>query len=1030
MAEERLDYSQIAKPNIFEPLVKEIQGVEDRLDSVEAKLKSVVSVAAQLGKETPLDSFSNIEKKEKAIAEATEAIKQLDKVEKDRIKLQTQLKNIDDDRVRANARLREQLRLQQKALRDEAKESLNTRNAYEQLLDSKKEAQSELLRLTATFGENSEEVAEARAEYKAISDRIDEINSVLKDAETGFDALNTQMKEAQKRAKDTAAEFGVTSKEAKEAADAFKALKKEVDDINKSLKEQIDTDEYEKLKKDTNEAQLEFKKLAAQFGITSNQAQEALERFEKLDDELREINDAARDGRKDVGRYEKGVKALTKTFKTFASATIVLKILELLQNSISQNSEGVAELEKIWVRVTTVIEVSARKIVDVFPIVRARIERFIISAQISFIKFKQSIDEAVDGVKNFFGVDTSGASDLSDKIKQLEKDYADLADEANGDLTAAFSGLGDEISDLIDKKIQLIDDTLQYRREIVGLEKDINELIPTQEKLRAQFEDDSASLASQIEGGVKFREELQKRINLEETILKRRLDLARQNAAANSVNVGAQEELVQAEKEYVEAVAANASELTAVEREIQKLRDDTTQQNLDFYIDDFDNRKTVNERIIADETQTFERRRDLLNQNLQLSEDSFTAQAEALNKSLRERGKAELDFDALRQKTSSTEIARIVQEAGLSEQLNTRVLEILRERRTVLQDNAEAQRDLNVAEAESARLLDDVALQEAALIKLQKEGVDLEKVLKSLTEERLQNDIDNLKERLAVATEGSEEFVSINQELNDKLLEQNQARIEKEKEASKKANEDIQEAQEVAFEALSDFVEQRSQRRIEAIDREIQAEQNRIQTLQVLAAQGNEDAENNLATTEQRQRELELRREQQIARQQQAELTLTAIQTYAAKTTAGDPNPLASTIADIEVLRAFVGTLGSFYEGTEDTGTVTNPIDSKGGRLAIIHNNERIMTAQQNKLVGDMSNAELAQLAYREQNRSLDLSPTYMVVKAIEQLNNTTKNKPTYMGSDYDSMTDMIITKVQKSNTLEKRHKKKGGIWG
>ena len=63
------------------------------------------------------------------------------------------------------------------------------------------------------------------------------------------------------------------------------------------------TNAYKKLTKETNEAQAEFKRLAAEFGVTSKQAQGALNKFNKLDDSLRLINDAARDGRRDVGRY-------------------------------------------------------------------------------------------------------------------------------------------------------------------------------------------------------------------------------------------------------------------------------------------------------------------------------------------------------------------------------------------------------------------------------------------------------------------------------------------------------------------------------------------------------------------------------------------------------------------------------------------------------------------------------------------------------------------------------------------------------
>ena len=77
---------------------------------------------------------------------------------------------------------------------------------------------------------------------------------------------------------------------------------------------------FEKLKRSTNKAQLEFKKLAAQFGVNSKQAQAARKRFEVLDNRLRRINNAARDGRRDVGRYGLALQKAGGALKRFAGA--------------------------------------------------------------------------------------------------------------------------------------------------------------------------------------------------------------------------------------------------------------------------------------------------------------------------------------------------------------------------------------------------------------------------------------------------------------------------------------------------------------------------------------------------------------------------------------------------------------------------------------------------------------------------------------------------------------------------------------
>ncbi len=917
MPEQKLNYDQVADRRLFEPLKKELTEVDELLKAVETSLKEVVSEATKLSKQTPLDSFENIEKREKAIKDTTKALQDLDKVEADRVKLQKQLDSLEDSRIQNNFDLREQIRLQTKDLRDNARATAEQNNAY-----------------------------------KVLTRR-------------------------------------------------------------------------------TNDAQAEFKRLAAEFGTNSEQAQEALKEFERLDDSLREINEAARDGRRDVGRYEKGVAALSKTFNRFAKATLIIEVFKLLQNAINANSEGAAEFEKIWINVTATVAVTANRLITVFEVLAARIERSVISIRLN-----------VSFISDLFNQN-------SEDTARLREEYEKLAEVAETDLDGVFDGMQTEIEEITRLQKDLVDSTLDYRREIASLQKQIADIIPVQEELRAGFEDDSTSLENQIQNGVAFREELQKRQALEEEIAVRRLKLAQENALANRFNVSSQEELSQATLEYNQIIAGQVSELRATEREIQKLRDDATQLNLDFYVDDAQNRIDTNARIIASDAETFARRREALNENIRETQQANDLRAEALNKSLRERGKAELDFEKLRQMTSSEDIARSIRESGISEQLAVRALEIIRERRTELQDLREAQQDLNAAEAESRLLQDDVALQREALSRLQEKGVNMEMVLAELSKARLQNEIDNIRAQIKLQEDAaredlearrargedvtdlferqSAELLKLNQELNDKLLEQDKQGFDE----RRKQLEGFTKAAQTGFEVLGELAAKQNSDRLETIDKEISLERDRLNSLNQLAAQGNEDAENNLAITEQRQRELELERQRQIERQEKQELALVALQTYGAKVAAGDPNPLVSTISDIEVLRAFVGSLPSFFEGTEDTGKVSNALDSKGGRLAVLHDNERVIDKANNRIIGAMSNNELAQLAAREKSQ---LSPytidTNRIVTEIRTLAEVTRSRPSYLGSDFDAITEQVTHKIKKGRRLDKIHVKKGGIWG
>lgn len=115
-------------------------------------------------------------------------------------------------------------------------------------------------------------------------------------------------------AKEQAAVTLATSKENKE----LQKLRAEKNRINKATRDEIKEVErsknaYHKLTGETNKAQAQFKKLAAQYGLNDKRTKSARREFEKLDNRLRKINDAARDGRRDVGRYGKALEGLRGT---------------------------------------------------------------------------------------------------------------------------------------------------------------------------------------------------------------------------------------------------------------------------------------------------------------------------------------------------------------------------------------------------------------------------------------------------------------------------------------------------------------------------------------------------------------------------------------------------------------------------------------------------------------------------------------------------------------------------------------------
>ncbi len=914
MASKKLNYDQIAERKLLDPLIKEIEKVNDLLQVTEKALKDTANQAVKMSKQDPLKPYENLKKTEEAIDKVNKATKDLDNLEKERIKLQQKQIELEDERAKGNARLREEIKEQAKALREQAKEALQANNAYKDLT------------------------------------------------------------------------------------------------------------------KRVNAAQAEFKRLAAEFGVNSTQAKIALKTFNDLDDQLREINKTAKDGRRDVGRYsdaiedteksvkslgeklddtKKDVKSLGEAFKTLGIVTVILQAFDLMKDAFTSNSESAGDLQKIYEKLTISIAVFVNRASKLLPALELGFDKMLASMKLGFAE-----------LTNVFG-------NNEEEIKKYKKEIEELNKKQIPSITETFAGMTEEIEKLIKVNDQLIDNTIKYRKEIVDLEKDIADLRKTQAEQQVQADDTTRSLEDQAKAQEQLNITNDKLLSLEIEIAQKRFELANDNAKVNKFSIEAQEELAEAVSNLAEKEAEQIQLKAEGQRALREIERDALERRLDFLIDDFDNQKTVNERIIASEKETLERRRAILEDTQTLAEASFKKQQEELNKNLDEQGKATLDFEELQKMTSSEAIARKIQESGLDDILAGRALEIIRERRTANQDLKEALQDVTDSEKEAQEIKSETLLTQQALNELEKEGVDLQLVLSNLEEKRLQNAINNLEKRLELAKEGSKEYLEIENELSQKLLEQQTNRQDKQVEND-------EEFYSTSFSALKQFTDKITDATLNSIDKDLEANQDRQESLKRLAEEGDETAEQNLANTQKRQAELEREREAAVKKQKRFELGLAAIQSYSSAVENGEKNPLAKTISDISVLTAFIDNLPGFFHGTENTGTEGLLSDQYGKITGFTHENERVLTADQNKMVGNISNMELAMLAQnsKNSNKSSEVFDNNKILEGLNRVESAIKSQRELIGTEYDGKIESVISTFKKQGKIERKHEsKKGGLW-
>ena len=289
------------------------------------------------------------------------------------------------------------------------------------------------------------------------------------------------------------------------------------------------------------------------------------------------------------------------------------------------------------------------------------------------------------------------------------------------------------------------------------------------------------------------------------------------------------------------------------------------------------------------------------------------------------------------------------------------------------------------------------------------------------------------EEILEVKRETSDEIEAINDQLIQEQInyatKQGGVLVTAAKKAADAESNMWQERMDIA-QVATDFLTLLSDKRMKKIDDEISKAETQADFLRTLAANGNIDAKDSLAEQQQIIDEANRKKIQEEKLKAKIEFANTVFQTYGAKVQAGSASPLADTIKDVSLLQQFVAQFTpTFKDGTEDTGSHGQGIDGQGGFHAILHPNERVLTKEQNKAVGGLSNDSLAKVAQDYQNGKIMQEgasqigqgwDTSIVVKRLESLEQTIKDKPEHSLRVEDVVTGAltIVRETKEGNTL------------
>jgi len=233
-------------------------------------------------------------------------------------------------------------------------------------------------------------------------------------------------------------------------------------------------------------------------------------------------------------------------------------------------------------------------------------------------------------------------------------------------------------------------------------------------------------------------------------------------------------------------------------------------------------------------------------------------------------------------------------------------------------------------------------------------------------------------------------------------------------EAKKKREEDLKDifdgAQKVIAIAEKEIKEKEKLRQ-DAIDKEISDRKTNIDRQRELADKG---LANSLAFEEQALAEAERKKEDEAKKTLKREKTIAFFKLFAANAEKDPSTALQKTIVESLLASAVAG---AFFKGTEkvsDDLKGNKVSNGRDGYIVRVDGSERVMTGEQNKLIGNMTNEELAQLAAdhnsgllpkyaigdsmsnqiaNNMSTSLQLQQLVSLNKKIESLEETIKNK-------------------------------------
>ena len=607
--------------------------------------------------------------------------------------------------------------------KDLEKQLIKTQKAQQ---ESAKTLKSEIESLNKT----DHEIISLTQSAKKLSEQHKTTKTETEKVKKAQDQLTEAQKEANKIAAKTEKLTNDVAFAKTDEAKALAKLKVELVALNKENRDaaKASTEEdnaYKKKSKRLNDLRNDYKKLRAEEGKATKETDDLKRSIQKLDTELKEIDADVGQFQRSVGNYEKALESLNRTASGFNIVNIAAAFeLGSTLGEISEEASGETK--------ETLDELATG-----FKVAQAEAGKF-------FGAFLRDAKKTAKDIKDngfFSGIASAEFSEVSKAIDEFS------ADE-----------FGEKIEKATEQQNELTKSTIEQRNAVIDLSKTLANQEGVLDKLELQRDAEGVSLQERSDKNIEIAKQEVAVANTREALIKSEIDLLNQQIeiaeTGGLASLQLREELAAKQVELIEAT--NQAELQRLEtiKEGQTLEADIIEQRLDILIDGADNAKTINERIIGDETISAEKKKQLLKESQELQEKAITKQVETLQKA----AKQQIDINDLIATSDSEELANKIQATGLSERLSLRLLEIVREQRTANLDLIDSQKELNQEFSDTTEIT--ALANEQKIYNLQLQGAKdnnklREQIERDHQERIIQIQLEALQRQLQNAEEGS-----------------------------------------------------------------------------------------------------------------------------------------------------------------------------------------------------------------------------------------------------------------------------------